>query len=42
MPDIMNIAVHYAASMAFDLEKKYEEAFAKAGAARRAEEQIEA
>jgi hypothetical protein len=42
MPDIISLAVHYAASMAFDLEKKYDEAFAKAAAAMRAEEQIEA
>jgi hypothetical protein len=40
--DVIEKAVHYASSMAFDLEKKYEEAFAKAGAARWAEEQIEA
>jgi hypothetical protein len=39
--DIVEAAVHFATSMAFDLEKKYDEAFAKARAARQAEEQIE-
>jgi hypothetical protein len=34
MPDIISMAVHFAASMAFDLEKKYDEAFDKAAAAR--------
>jgi hypothetical protein len=35
------MAVYFARSMAFDLEKKYDEAFDKARAAREAEEQIE-
>jgi hypothetical protein len=34
MPDIIDAAAHFAVSMAFDLEKKYEAAFHKAAAAR--------
>jgi hypothetical protein len=34
MPEIVGMAVYFAASMAFDLEKKYDEAFDKARAAR--------
>ena len=41
-PEIVTKAVYFAASMAFDLEQKYDAAFPKAAAARQAEEQIEA
>jgi hypothetical protein len=41
-PEIVSKAVYFAASMAFYLEKKYDEAFHKAATARQAEEQIEA